>query len=330
MTNKVEPGELLAGQRNVNLPPSKWKTLGVALAIILGIGGLAVAGIGLSGYLQAGAFNSLSHAHSITMIAVGGIGGIAFLIMGIVGCVKYPLFNQSHQPDKKKREATEISSPSGSATSAQDIPPYIFGEACWKKHFGDIGLAPPLPLNIQDILDSPSPYHREKTVKETHILVLIPETLNGTPLSFERVHKLLPEGFYGEIAEMNNTANARAISIDPIPVTPSHWALMTPEPVPASLGQHAERGLLTEFYDTKGAADEYRRPPIRDASICILMFYYARNHQRLFENVSIYCSERGRLGSLLVGPFNEKGLHIACSDSTITVQDQGVAVYRRL
>ena len=62
--------------------------IGFAIVIILGLGGLAVAGIGLGGYLQTGFLSSLGQVNSIIMMAAGGGGGIAFLIIGIVGSVK--------------------------------------------------------------------------------------------------------------------------------------------------------------------------------------------------------------------------------------------------
>lgn len=62
------------------------KTYGFALAIILGIGGLAAGGIGLAGYL--GQISHLDHVRAIIMMAAGGGGGIALFIIGVVGSVK--------------------------------------------------------------------------------------------------------------------------------------------------------------------------------------------------------------------------------------------------
>ena len=73
---------------------SKLRTYGFAILIIVGIGGLAVAGVGLGcfgshrGWWQAGALSNLNQIHSITMMAAGGSGGTIFLIIGIVGSVK--------------------------------------------------------------------------------------------------------------------------------------------------------------------------------------------------------------------------------------------------
>jgi hypothetical protein len=72
--------------QNKQNEPTQAKTIGFAIAIIIGIGGLAVAGVGVGGYL--GAISGLNQVNSIIMIAAGGAGAITFLIVGIVGSVK--------------------------------------------------------------------------------------------------------------------------------------------------------------------------------------------------------------------------------------------------
>jgi hypothetical protein len=77
-----------------NNPSSKLRTFWFAILIIVGIGGLAVAGVGLGGFgvqqgwWQAGALSHLDQIHSIIMMAVGGGGGILSLIIGIIVSVK--------------------------------------------------------------------------------------------------------------------------------------------------------------------------------------------------------------------------------------------------
>jgi len=57
------------------------------------------------------------------------------------------------------------------------------GRSCGKVVFGDIGVEPPLPQNIHEILHNPCPFWPEKKVKDTHLLVLIPKTVNGQLLT---------------------------------------------------------------------------------------------------------------------------------------------------
>lgn len=61
----------------------------------------------------------------------------------------------------------------------------------WYKYIGDVGEVPPLPEDIDSILKSPCPFIPGKTVEETHFLILIPATLNGTPLTLRRLERFL-------------------------------------------------------------------------------------------------------------------------------------------
>jgi len=85
--------------RIVKNEPSKGKVIGFALVIILGLGGLVVAGVGLGGYLQAGSLSNLGQVNSMIMTAAGGVSGIIFLIVGIVGSVKNRQTNRHQQND---------------------------------------------------------------------------------------------------------------------------------------------------------------------------------------------------------------------------------------
>jgi hypothetical protein len=81
------------------------KALGFAVAIIVGIGGLGVAGVGFAsfgahkGWWAAGALSNLSQIDAIIMMAAGGAGGIVLLIIGIVGTVKNGTWQQKFTAD---------------------------------------------------------------------------------------------------------------------------------------------------------------------------------------------------------------------------------------
>ena len=57
--------------------------------------------------------------------------------------------------------------------------------------FGDIGEEPPLPPNICEILASPCPFDPKKTVRETHMLVLVPARVDGEPLTLNHMGELV-------------------------------------------------------------------------------------------------------------------------------------------
>ncbi|MCB1073127.1 MAG: hypothetical protein KDK96_08530, partial [Chlamydiia bacterium] len=101
---------------------------------------------------------------------------------------------------EEKRESTESKIESFSPARAlpemsfsnQDaIFTIAFGKAKWEKYFGDIGVEPPLPSNIEEVLNSPCPFWEGKKVKETHLLTLIPSTINGIPFNLDLMEQLI-------------------------------------------------------------------------------------------------------------------------------------------
>lgn len=112
---------------------------------------------------------------------------------------------------------------------AMRMPKIAFGVEQWEEYFGvtiDPADVPPLPRNIQKILKSQCLFSEKgKKVKETHLLVLIPENINGKPLTLETFGEIVklkfpelgPNGyrFIWEGAKGGGT-NGK-----------SHWVLLT-------------------------------------------------------------------------------------------------------
>lgn len=80
------------------------------------------------------------------------------------------------------------------------VPKMAFGPLEWKKYFGKIGPLPPLPVDIKTQMAQ---------FENTHILTLIPSTVNGKPLNFHslfslaekyKLHHTFKDFRYGETA----------------------------------------------------------------------------------------------------------------------------------
>lgn len=65
--------------------PSQGRQFGFAIVIILGIGGLIAAGVGLAGYFQLGPLGHLNSTYTIPIMAGGSVGGTVLLVIGFVG-----------------------------------------------------------------------------------------------------------------------------------------------------------------------------------------------------------------------------------------------------
>jgi len=74
------------------------------------------------------------------------------------------------------------------------------GEKQWAE-YGTVGKSPALPLNIRDILLSPCPFWPQRKVFQTHLLLLVPQAVNGEPLHVQNLKEILtscttPKGLY--------------------------------------------------------------------------------------------------------------------------------------
>ena len=277
----IRTGEHSSDSHIVKNEPSKGKTIGFAIVIILGLGGLAVAGVGLGGYLQAGSLSSLGQVNSIIMMAAGGGGGIIFLIIGIIGSVKNRQqggnidHNRSDRHDstsntsKVKVKNTEFieGTHKGQIRNAAR-----FGKAEWKTYFGDIGDEPSLPNDIEETLNSPCPFSGGESVKvkDTHMLVLVPATIDGQQVTLNRLQELMQHPkqghktnyrFYDSSWTKDEHGNT--------PVGRSHWVLMTRDVIPES---------RRKSYDNQKAmleGTDYVLPQAVEAVACILAEFVA-------------------------------------------------------
>ncbi|MEY4668056.1 MAG: hypothetical protein RL518_755, partial [Pseudomonadota bacterium] len=67
----------------------------------------------------------------------------------------------------------------------------FLGSEAWSSQGIDVGVAPPIPASVtKELLESECPLHPGQKVKDTHILVLVPERVNGKPYTPLELDKL--------------------------------------------------------------------------------------------------------------------------------------------
>ena len=144
-----------------------------------------------------------------------------------------------------------------------------FGAKKWAKYIGDVGEEPPLPEKLDELLKSPCRYWKGKQVKDTHMLTLIPATVNGEKLTLERLGELVKTpkaGHAGHYGVWYPGGNERAKA------DRSYWALMTKDVVSktqsASYGK--QRKLLKAGYET---------PKLIEAAVSIFMAYVSEKEE---------------------------------------------------
>lgn len=209
-----------------------------------------------------------------------------------------------------------------SSSSALKTPPAMtspqsfmaFGKDKWEKYVGDIGVEPPLPANIESILQSPCPYWRGKKIGETHLLVLIPSKLGTekTTLSnFVKIVASFRKDFFLKKPEF--------LRYDKIPektIKSSYWALITKDVVPGTLDKHFkwQKEILVK------GSKKHKVPRVLEAAIAITM-YSIDNPTSIFNATFTLCKEEMKITSktkhhFAVGNFNSMSLQLGYAGSS--------------
>lgn len=147
-----------------------------------------------------------------------------------------------------------------------------FGKEKWAKYFGDVGKAPPLPEDIYEILRSPCPTSDGKKVGETHMLVLIPEKVNETPLTLNSLDILVKAPKNGHKAFLFETDihfRTKIIDLREKPIEKSCWVLMTKDILVGSRDKtYGDQVAMIKTLAEK-AKTNYQVPKALETAVCI-------------------------------------------------------------
>ena len=183
----------------------------------------------------------------------------------------------------------------------------FFGLSHWEKYIGSpIGFIPEIPVDIDGVLESPCPFWDDKKIKDTHMLVLIPTNINGTPLTINNFETLLNLEDLGLTSAYRGFDQIIKKDLGCNAIYRSYWVLMTRDVIPESKNKELEMFDKNELYNL---------PTTLEAIICILT-EYIKNRTTCFkddrEPVFTRCSETTEKDKLpaVVGSLNEKGLFL--------------------
>lgn len=192
-----------------------------------------------------------------------------------------------------------------------------FGKKKWETFVGDVGYEPPLPKDIVKILKSPCPIWGKvgKKVYQTHSLMLIPETVDGKPLTLK---------YLGELVKAKNNGNTTQyyyFDEDALqrhgstPSGKSYWVLITNDVLPNTkkLSFPNQQALIAQLKDDVNV--EYRIPKALEAAVLNFMIY-VNTGKRPFgkkPSTATRCQEKIDHKPLTVGGLDQKGLSIDLS-----------------
>ena len=203
------------------------------------------------------------------------------------------------------------------------VPETAFGPKKWNTYFGDIGETPPLPQMIHKILIAPCPIWPGKRVHETHLLTLIPKTVNAQPLTLQSLGELVQKPLYGPATKYKYFDLGEH---QDLPAPAPHWAILSRDVIPGSrYKSYADHQQLLKQYPS------YEVPHILDASVALFM-EHAQSGTRLYSNspnTFTRCQQKYNANwKLAVGGFVAGGLIISY-DYDDEYENCGVGISRK-
>ena len=196
----------------------------------------------------------------------------------------------------------------GAPTKKKEFTRKCFGEIEWARQFGSVGEVPPLPDDIEEILDGPCPFFKTKKVFQTHLLGLIPAAINQEPLTLDKLRELIKKPHRGNPTKYRHYGGSIKKEHGSTVPDKTHWVLMTKDVIPGSRSKsYSEQKELVAQYP------HYRLPKAREAVICIALEYIFSKRWIYGRDPLTYtrCQETVSGGnSVIVGDFGSGGLSL--------------------
>ncbi len=221
-------------------------------------------------------------------LSASGIDAIARRTI-VWGALKMPSLTKLHASKCKNLKSILLEAPKLQSIEFKEnpkleeasipgyVPSFAFGKAKWEEYIGDIEEEPPIPPKIFARLYQPCRIWRDRLASETHALVLIPNRVNGEPLTRERLKLLVADPRKGESVEIQIDDSFSSLDT----VRKSYWIFMSRRVIPESRGKYKRREQL--HYSTlenfnKTIRIDYKIPSSLEAATCILMDFFGNNH----------------------------------------------------
>ena len=216
------------------------------------------------------------------------------------------------------------------------VPTMAFGAREWRRYFGEVGEEPLLPSDIDEILDSPCPFWLGKMLRDTHLLVLIPATVDGAPFNLNLLGELVqrPQGGNYSTKYRVYDSDVREQFGAQSPGY-SYWVMMTRDVLEGSRSKSyvAQKTLVAAHAKRTGLP--YELPGILEAATVILS-HYVRSGERLYADAPwtyMRCKElavwnNGSKCPITVGCFSCGGLDVRSDGSSRSSLYRGVSSLR--
>jgi len=206
---------------------------------------------------------------------------------------EYPHF--SIKPDSKEQgviQSTRIEVPIEAPVTT--VPEMAFGKTQWARYFGDIGVEPPLPSDIVEILTGPCPIWSDQKVLDTHLLVLVPEKVNGQPFCIDLLETLVKSPKGGGSSTGIDRAHSWAGPLQEYGLEPtraSHWILLPKQVLPGSTDKDYRDQVQYVKDLNRRTGVTYKVAHLLDAMTGALVNYVRSRKMAFDEQVPVRCSD---------------------------------------
>jgi len=219
-------------------------------------------------------------------------------------------------------------SPVKPAAVVQQVPTIAFGKDKWNTYFGDIGQEPPLPSDIQQILLSPCPFWSGKKVQDTHLLVLIPKTVNGQLLTLANLRDWIQKPKQGNATKFGHWDPGGNENLS---IANSYWVLMTRDVLEGTRKKsYADQTQIVSGFRQKTGID-YQPPKLLEVAVCILMEHASKGTRLYSDSPLTYARCQEKYGNtdwqMVMGGFAVTGLVVY--HSNIDYDRNGLAPLRK-
>ena len=160
-------------------------------------------------------------------------------------------------------------------------------------------------------MSSTCPFWPDKKVRETHLLFLVPGTVNGNPLTLNFLKELIREPKKGHKTDYRGYEECVKNKLGD-QSTSSCWVLMTRDIIPNSRNKNYEEQEKLVATHAQGSSQPYELPKALEAAIGILIEHVQTGKKLYSVNPSTFtkCQEKVIEGQrpVVIGDFTDEGL----------------------
>jgi len=201
-----------------------------------------------------------------------------------------------------------------SAATATNLPSIAFGAVNWRKYFGDVGEEPPIPADIFASLKAECPFWPGKRVEETHLLTLIPATVDDKPFCLDLLGDLIQHPKTGHATKYEYCWDKLKAQLGQQSPDKSYWVLMSRDVLEGTRAKSYKDQCAV--LDSKRQGQPYEVPGVLEAATGILMEHVHSGAKLFGREPWTYTRCWEKIGDYqgAVGGFGAAGLGILFSN----------------